>query len=252
MDVMEHRQKKKPAATVLPGDAMPCVWMTAGLVAYKICDHDFDCDNCPLDAGLRGGEPRREADSAAGADRDEALDFPDDRLYHASHTWAMALQDGSVRIGIDAFAAGLLSRAGVVILPAEGSQLRQGRVGCWLMEDTRPVPLLSPLSGKVLRRNQRVQKSPRLVTDSPYGAGWLLEADCADRETESSVLLDAERLRVRVQRQMTTFRKKVSQLLEPSHRTVGPTLADGGEQLTDIRRILGPARYRRLILRFLG
>jgi glycine cleavage system H protein len=226
--------------------------MTAGLVSYKICDHDFDCESCPLDEGLRGREPRREGDSEVAGDRDDALDFPDDRLYHPSHTWAMSLQDGSVRIGIDAFAANLLARAGVVILPAEGSQLRQGRVGCWLMEDTRPVPLLAPLSGKVLRRNQRVQKSPRLVTDSPYGAGWLLEADCADRETEWPALLDAARLRVRVQRQMTTFRNKVSQFLEPSHRTVGPTLADGGEQLTDIRRVLGPTRYRRLILRFLG
>ena len=39
---------------ILPRDAEPCIWMSAGLVSYKLCDRDFDCGNCPLDAALRG------------------------------------------------------------------------------------------------------------------------------------------------------------------------------------------------------
>lgn len=34
--------------------AQACVWMEAGVLRYWLCNHDFDCDNCPLDAALRG------------------------------------------------------------------------------------------------------------------------------------------------------------------------------------------------------
>lgn len=236
---------------LIPADAKPCVWMTAGLVAYKICDHDFDCENCPLDAGLCGRDTTLEATEVEADVPTEAFEIPVDRFYHASHTWAQPFDRGRVRFGIDAFAAHLLSRASSVVLPAEGTLLQQGRVGFWISEDTRLVPLVSPVSGRVLKRNQQVQKSPGLVAESPYGQGWLLEVACPDWSTQQRRLVDAERVRQLVHRQMANFRKRVSHFVEQSDQAVGPTLADGGEPLTDVRRILGPKRYRRLVMQYL-
>jgi glycine cleavage system H protein len=237
--------------SLLPADAKPCVWMTAGVVAYKICDHDFDCENCPLDAGLCGRETWTAAPEVEAEVKAEVFEIPPDRFYHASHTWAQPFDRDRVRFGIDAFAAHLLSRASSVVLPAEGTVVQQGRVGFWISEDTRLVPLMSPVTGRVLKRNQQVQKSPGLVSESPYGQGWLLEVDCPDWSSQRQRLVDADRLQKLVHRQMANFRKRVSRFVEQSDRAVGPTLADGGERLTDVRRILGPKRYRRLILQFL-
>ena len=39
---------------VLANRAQPCVWMCAGVLRYRLCPNDFDCDNCLLDAALRG------------------------------------------------------------------------------------------------------------------------------------------------------------------------------------------------------
>ena len=36
-----------------------CVWMRAGVIRFWLCDRDFDCDNCPLDAALRAHRPGR-------------------------------------------------------------------------------------------------------------------------------------------------------------------------------------------------
>lgn len=36
------------------GSPTQCVWMQAGVVGYKLCDREFDCDRCPFDAALRG------------------------------------------------------------------------------------------------------------------------------------------------------------------------------------------------------
>lgn len=30
-----------------------CVWMSAGVLRFWLCDRGFDCDRCPLDAALR-------------------------------------------------------------------------------------------------------------------------------------------------------------------------------------------------------
>jgi glycine cleavage system H protein len=225
--------------------------MTAGLVAYKICDHDFDCENCPLDAGLCGRDARTAAPEMEAGLPAGAFEIPADRLYHGSHTWAQPFDQGRVRFGIDAFAAHLLSRASSVVLPAEGTLLQQGRVGFWISEDTRLVPLVSPVTGRVLKRNQQVQKSPGLVAESPYGQGWLLEVACPDWSSQRKRLVEADRVRGLVQRQMASFRKRVSRFVEQSDQAVGPTMADGGEQLTDVRKILGPTRYRRLVMQFL-
>ena len=32
---------------------LSCIWMTSGLVKYKLCDKEFDCDNCEFDKVFR-------------------------------------------------------------------------------------------------------------------------------------------------------------------------------------------------------
>ncbi len=42
------------ATSEAPSERLPCIWMTAGLVRWRLCDREYDCDHCPLDAALRG------------------------------------------------------------------------------------------------------------------------------------------------------------------------------------------------------
>jgi hypothetical protein len=44
------------AAAGLPG-LLPCVWMSAGLVAFKLCDLAGECEGCPFDRAMRGLAP---------------------------------------------------------------------------------------------------------------------------------------------------------------------------------------------------
>ena len=41
-----------------PG-ALPCVWMSAGVINYRLCDREYECESCPLDTAIRGRGPRR-------------------------------------------------------------------------------------------------------------------------------------------------------------------------------------------------
>lgn len=38
-------------------NAQTCVWMEAGVISFWLCNREYDCEHCPLDAALRGGSP---------------------------------------------------------------------------------------------------------------------------------------------------------------------------------------------------
>lgn len=94
-------------------NAQPCVWMCAGLVSYRLCSRDFDCEHCPLDAALRGELHPVAHDTALLYRQENGNGVPADRRYSSGHTWALPTAEAGYawRIGIDAFAATLIGCA---------------------------------------------------------------------------------------------------------------------------------------------
>ena len=44
--------KKRESMKIVPPGKKKCVWMEAGVVSYKLCDHNFDCSTCVYDHGM--------------------------------------------------------------------------------------------------------------------------------------------------------------------------------------------------------
>lgn len=251
-------------------ETIPCIWMNAGLVAYKLCDRNFECQDCPLDAAMSGvgrsGLRRSRAEgsevrvASGGQYRGQSEESPLpalweyrlDRRYHPSHTWAKSLRTGSVFCGLDGFAAYLLEEVTGVILPAVGTLLWQGRIGGWIAAGRELIPIRSPVSGTVLRRNARIREQPGITVASPYDEGWLLEVRCeADPETAGGLLSAAE-IESRTRRETQQLYEEIAGLLAQSDPDIGPTLTDGGEPIHDVRDLLGAKRYMNLIRSFLN
>lgn len=244
--------KRRPSRTsngdsVLAEGATPCIWMTAGLITYRLCDRHLDCENCPLDQAMSGGEtgPARTRQVERS---DEGMEFPVDRRYHASHTWAMAVDETTVRFGIDAFVARVLPRVQAAVLPATGSGLQAGNVGCWLMDNGEPIPISVPVSGRLLERNPQVLREPGLVTVSPYDDGWLAELRCPEAPRLVDALFSARQARRRAGASMRRMHQGRGASRGREDRLLGATMQDGGQPLGDLRRVLGPDRYRRLVI----
>jgi len=248
-------------------EILPCIWMKAGLVAYKLCERNFECQGCPFDAAMRGaaetGRSRTEVSETEVSNHDRSRwrdselptrslwEVRGDRRYHPSHTWAMARKNGRVLYGLDGFAAYLLDELTGVILPTVGTLLWQGRIGGWIAAGRELVPIRSPVSGTVLRRNDRIRERPELAVASPYDDGWLLEVSCdADPEIVEG-LLSAVEIENRTRRQTQKLYEQVAGYLTQSDPDVGPTLPDGGEVVHDVRALLGVKGYLNLIRSFL-
>lgn len=116
------------------------------------------------------------------------LEFPEDLRYTPAHEWVRDQGDGTVRVGISAFAQDELGDVVYVTLPDQGQTLSAGDA-CGEVESTKTVSeLYAPLSGEVVTVNDALDATPELVNSDPYGEGWMYELRLDDPGVVATLL----------------------------------------------------------------
>ena len=118
-------------------------------------------------------------------------EIPDDRRYTKEHEWAR--QDGDrIVVGITDYAQDQLGDVVFVGLPDAGSEV-QGGQPMGEVESTKSVSdVYSPITGKVLEKNEAVESAPETINSDPYGEGWLVVLEAGE---VSGDLMSAEEYR---------------------------------------------------------
>ncbi len=118
-------------------------------------------------------------------------DHPQDLKYSKEHEWIKLGENGIGEVGITHFAQDSLGDVVFVELPEVGDGVEQfEKMG--EIESVKAVSdLYSPISGKIVERNDRLIDSPELVNDRPYDDGWLVRVELADA-SETDKLLSAD------------------------------------------------------------
>ena len=105
---------------------------------------------------------------------------PSELRYSKEHEWLRRESDGLAVIGITEFAAESLGDVVFVELPPAGTDFRQAeKMG--EVESVKAVSdLYTPVSGRVVERNDELVERPELVNESPYDEGWMLRVEMED------------------------------------------------------------------------
>lgn len=234
---------------VVPADAQPCLWVSAGLLTYRLCDRDFDCERCPLDAALRGAPhagSRREALLAPGRDAEV---FPIDRRYTTGHTWLQAIGDGEGRVhrfGLDSFAAAMIGRCVEIRCDASPRVVARGETICRIDLGLGQLSVGAPFACEVPGANLGLADDPGRLVTAPYGNGWLAELKLSE-SAHTDGLLTAEAAQTRARLDLQRFRRRVAIQMLADANGVGRSLADGGELVADLRQMLGGPAYLDLL-----
>lgn len=116
---------------------------------------------------------------------------PPELKYSKEHEWVRTESDSVVVLGITEFAQDNLGDVVFVEIPDVGADLTQfEKMG--EIESVKAVSdLYSPVSGKVVERNEALIDSPELVNEGPYEQGWMLKVELSDA-SQLDDLLTAE------------------------------------------------------------
>ena len=119
-------------------------------------------------------------------------DVPDGYYYTKDHEWVQKKSDAEVIVGITDYAAKMLHDIVYVTLPKEGEKISKKDV-LGQVESVKTVSdIYSPVSGTVLKSNDRLTREPEVVSSSPYKDGWMVKLNVANFGTESGDLLGPE------------------------------------------------------------
>ncbi len=115
----------------------------------------------------------------------------DELSYSEEHVWVRREDDSTVTVGITDYAQSELGDLIYVELPNEGDEIILlepfGSIECAeLVTD-----IYAPIGGQVLEVNRDVIDNPAIISDAPYGRGWILRIEPADME-ELRALMSAD------------------------------------------------------------
>jgi glycine cleavage system H protein len=125
------------------------------------------------------------------------MEFPDNLRYSAEHEW-VAVDGSRARVGITDYAQDALGDVVYVQLPEQGAAVAAA-AACAEVESTKSVSdIYAPVAGRVAEVNDALTKTPELLNQDPYGAGWIFSVDMSD-PGELDALMDAAAYRAMVE-----------------------------------------------------
>ena len=96
-----------------------------------------------------------------------------------THEWAR-VEDDVVVVGVSAYAVEKLTDIVYVELPEPGTQVEAGAAFGEIESVKAVSDLASPVDGEVIERNDRLADDPTLISNDPYGTGWMVKIRAAD------------------------------------------------------------------------
>lgn len=122
--------------------------------------------------------------------------IPEDLYYNVEkHIWARLESDGTVSVGMTDVAQSLAGKI-IVVSPKPAGRRVEKNKSAGTLESGKWVGMVpSPVGGEIVASNDAVKKTPTLVNEDPYGAGWIVrvkpdnwEADSADLVTGAAAV----------------------------------------------------------------
>jgi len=116
-----------------------------------------------------------------------------DLKYTESHEW-LKIKDKIAIVGITDHAQSELNDIIYGDLPPEleiGSVIKKGDLLFEIEAVKTTTVVNAPISGKIIRINDKLKDDATIINESPYDDGWLVELEIKDK-SEIDALIDAE------------------------------------------------------------
>ena len=232
-------------------DDMKCVWMTSGIISYKLCSLDFKCEECAFDSVMHNGtvtdiqlktmnRPLTQDVSSIGLSKN-LLDGS--LFYHKNHCWIKVVNPHEVVIGINGILAKLICGVRTVVLPRIGDLVIKNQVFAHLMLEKQIVPLIMPVDGEVTAINETLEKQPELLRSEFCDKGWLVTIKAYNLEKELRTLTFGSKAMEWYRAKERSLNEAIHAACNASREQIGATMLDGGELVMNISELLTSEQF---------
>jgi glycine cleavage system H protein len=235
--------------SLVPYSENRCIWMVAGIVAYKLCDRDYNCNECPFDQAM-GNEFAEEKEEQVEEESPPSMNIETHTFYHPCHTWLRIEKGEKVVAGIDNFLSRFISKIKTLVLPKTGDFFHSGEFFAHIIEERGIIPLPSPVNSFIQTVNPCIKKNPYLLSHDPMGEGWLFKIKPEKLEQDLKGLLFGKDAIEWYRKEEKRLISTLSSIMDKTNETLGPTLQDGGERIFPLLDSLPSSHYNRLIQTF--
>ena len=118
------------------------------------------------------------------------MEIIDHYFYTKEHEW-INIEENIGTIGITDYAQNALGDITYVALPQEDQEIDQFEQFVSLESVKAASDIFSPMSGRVVEVNDKLEDNPALINKSCYEKGWIAKIDIKDMD-ESANLMSAE------------------------------------------------------------
>jgi glycine cleavage system H protein len=121
------------------------------------------------------------------------MEIEENFLYTKEHEW-VSIEDNIATMGISDYAQEALGDVTYVELPEEEAEVEQFEQFVSVESVKAASDIYSPMGGRVIEVNRKLEDNPALINKDCYGKGWIAKIDVRDMD-ESTNLMSAEEYR---------------------------------------------------------
>ncbi len=122
----------------------------------------------------------------------EGYKIIEDLLYSKDHVW-IKIKNNKAKIGITDYIQKNLHDIVYIELPGINSNIYKGKQIA-LIESIKTISEIhSPLTGKIIKINEKLKSKPELINKSPYEDGWIAIIEPTNFEKEKNDFLNFEK-----------------------------------------------------------
>jgi len=118
------------------------------------------------------------------------MNIPADLKYTKDHEWVKVDGDTAI-VGITDFAQGELGDVVFVEIETEGETLDKEETFGTIEAVKTVSDMFMPVSGEVIEMNEKLEDSPEVVNQDPYGDGWMIKIKMSNTD-ELNELMSAD------------------------------------------------------------
>ncbi len=112
------------------------------------------------------------------------MNIPENLLYTKDHEW-ISIENDIATVGITDYAQSELGDIIFIEFPSIEDKLIPGEAFGTIEAVKTVADLFSPIKGKVVEINDKLEDSPELTNNDPYGDGWIIKIKIEEQNEEN-------------------------------------------------------------------